>query len=69
MGYVTVRDNNPQCFNKAIYVAAGGSAATLSRPLRRFEALATALWTVQYKLRPASTPGPNTTYLRVRSLR
>jgi hypothetical protein len=37
--------------------AAGPSAAALSRPLRRFEALATALWTVQSDLRPASPPG------------
>ena len=36
--------------------AADGSAAALSRPLRRFEALTTALWTVQSDLRPASPP-------------
>jgi hypothetical protein len=39
-----------------IAAAAGGSAAALSRPLRRFEALTTALWTVQSDLRPASPP-------------
>jgi len=39
-----------------VAAAAGGSAAALSRPLRRFEALATALWTVQSDLRPASPP-------------
>ena len=37
--------------------AEDGSAAMLSRPLRRFEALTTALWTVQSGLRPAS-PAP-----------
>jgi len=39
-----------------VAATAGGSAAALSRPLRRFEALTTALWTVQYDLRPASPP-------------
>ena len=34
--------------------AEDGSAAALSRPLRRFEALITALWTVQSDLRPGS---------------
>ena len=33
--------------------AEDGSTAALSRPLRRFEALTTALWTVQSELRPA----------------
>jgi hypothetical protein len=37
--------------------AQDGSAAALSRPLRRFEALTTALWTVQSDLRPASPAG------------
>ncbi len=34
--------------------AQDGSAAALSRPLRRFEALTAALWTVQSDLRPGS---------------
>jgi hypothetical protein len=37
-----------------VAAAEDGSAAALSRPLCRFEALATALWTVQSDLRPAS---------------
>ena len=36
--------------------AQDGSVAALSRPLRRFEALTTALWTVQSDLRPAPPP-------------
>ena len=36
--------------------AEDGSAAALSRPLHRFEALTTALWTVQSDLRTASPP-------------
>ncbi len=39
-----------------VAAAEDGSAAALSRPLRRFEALTTALWTVQSDLRPASPP-------------
>ena len=36
-----------------VAAAADGSAAALPRPLRKFEALTTALWTVQSELRPA----------------
>ena len=39
-----------------VAAAEDGSAAALSRPLRRFESLTTALWTVQSELRPASPP-------------
>ena len=39
-----------------VAAAADGNAAALSRPVRRFEALTTALWTVQSDLRPASPP-------------
>ncbi len=42
--------------DEVVAAAADGSAAALSRPLRRFEALTTALWTVQSDLRPASPP-------------
>ena len=42
--------------DEVVAAAADGSAAALSRPLRRFEALTTALWTVQSELRPASPP-------------
>ena len=44
-----------------------GSAAALSRPLRRLEALTTALWTVQSGLRPASparAPGGTASRMR-----
>jgi hypothetical protein len=44
--------------DEVVAAAADGSAAALSRPLRRFEALTTALWTVQSDLRPASPPRP-----------
>jgi hypothetical protein len=40
--------------DEVVAAAEDGSAAMLSRPLRRFEALTTALWTVQSDLRPAS---------------
>ena len=43
--------------DEVVAAAEDGSAAMLSRPLRRFEALTTALWTVQSELRPAS-PAP-----------
>ena len=43
---------------RLVAAAEDGSAAMLSRPLRRFEALTTALWTVQSDLRPASPPRP-----------
>ena len=46
--------------DEVVAAAADGSAATLSRPLRRFEALTTALWTVQSGLRPRRRPGPRT---------
>jgi len=39
--------------DEVVAAAEDGSAAALSRPLRRFEALTTALWTVQSELRPA----------------
>ena len=42
--------------DEVVAAAKDGSAAALSRPLRRFEALTTALWTVQSELRPASPP-------------
>jgi hypothetical protein len=42
--------------DEVVAAAADRSAAALSRPLRRFEALTTALWTVQSDLRPASPP-------------
>ncbi len=42
--------------DEVVAAAADGSAAMLSRPVRRFEALTTALWTVQSDLRPASPP-------------
>ncbi len=41
--------------DEVVAAAADGSAAMLSRPLRRFEALTTALWTVQSDL-PSATP-------------
>ena len=50
--------------------AEDGSAAALSRPLRRFEALTTALWTVQSDLRTASPPpasGPGRTGSLIRT--
>ena len=56
--------------DEVVAAAADGSAAALSRPLRRFEALATALWTVQSDLRPASPPpagAPGGTGSRVRT--
>ena len=43
--------------DEVVAAAEDGSAAMLSRLLRRFEALTTALWTVQSDLRPAS-PAP-----------
>ncbi len=43
--------------DEVVAAAADGSAAMLSRPLRRFEALTTALWTVQSELRPAAPAG------------
>ena len=42
--------------DEVVAAAEHSSAAMLSRPLRRFEALTTALWTVQSELRPASPP-------------
>ena len=42
--------------DEVVAAAADGSAAALSRPLRRFVALTPALWTVQSDLRPASPP-------------
>jgi len=39
--------------DEVVAAAEDGSAAMLSRPLPRFEALTTALWTVQSDLRPA----------------
>ena len=43
--------------DEVVAAAEDGSAAMLSRPLRRFEALTTALWTVQSELRPAAPAG------------
>ena len=42
--------------NDVAAAAKDGSAAALSRPLRRFEALTTALWTVQSDLHTTSPP-------------
>src|SRR5258705_420392 len=39
--------------DEIVAAAEDGSAAALPRPLRKFEALTTALWTVQSELRPA----------------
>ena len=49
--------------------AEDGSAAALPRPLRRFEALTPALWTVQSGLRPAAAPAraPGGTGSRMRT--
>ena len=47
--------------DEVVAAAEDGSAAALSRPLRRLEALTTALWTVQSELRPRlAGPGPRT---------
>lgn len=56
--------------DEVVAAAEDGSAAALSRPLRRFEALTTALWTVQSELRPASPPparAPGRTGSRMRT--
>ena len=56
--------------DEVVAAAEDGSAAALSRPLRRFETLTTALWTVQSELRPASPPparAPGRTGSRMRT--
>ncbi len=55
--------------DEVVAAAKDGSAAMLSRPLRRFEALTAALWTVQSDLRPASPPAraPGGTGSRIRT--
>ena len=55
--------------DEVVAAAADGSTAMLSRPLRRFEALTTALWTVQSGLRPAAAPAraPGGTGSRMRT--
>jgi hypothetical protein len=56
--------------DEVVAAAENGSAAALSRPLRRLEALTTALWTVQSELRPAwpaSARAPGRTGSRMRT--
>jgi len=56
--------------DEVVAAAEDGSAAALSRPLRKFEALTTALWTVQSELRlasPAPARAPGRTGSRMRT--
>ena len=57
--------------DEVVAAAEDGSAAVLSRPLRKFEALTTALWTVQSELHPASSSpsarAPGRTVSRMRT--